>query len=324
MLRIDPGPPLMRLEADSAGEYRAISPGDSLRARDGTNLIKLRLTVSDVVAIGRITLRVNGEDSTGSLRITRLVDQDPAIFTYARSYQVDYDYTIDPNHGSLLFQVFTPDGREVGSFDIPIGATQVRLFYGKSLEIVPGVESPPTGTFTVKADFPMYLSQAPELFIDGAPQPGIIFTKPDQNRPLYWEAEFSTTLVAGEHVFTLKAGDLFSRDIRFVVTGNEIVATKVFSIPNPFSNETYIQYELNISAESITIDIYNVSGVLIRSLPVPRDQLEPARFPYANAVLWDGRDLAGDRVANGTYIYVMHIRRAGKTIDIKGKSVKLE
>jgi len=327
MLRIDPGPPLMRLEADSAGEYRVVSPGETMRARDGTNLIKLRLTVSDIVAIGRITLRVNGEDSTGSLRITRLVDQDPAIFTYARSYQVDYDYTIDPNDDNLLFQVFAPDGREVGSFEIPIRVAQVQLVYSnnnRTIEIVPGVESPPTGTFTVKADFPAYLPQAPELSIDGDPQPGIIFTTPDQNRPLHWEAAFVRTFVAGEHVFTVKAGDLFLRDIQFVVTGNEIFATNVFSIPNPFSSETYIQYELNISAESITIDIYNVSGVLIRSLPVPRDQLEPARFPYANAVLWDGRDLAGDRVANGTYIYVIHISRLGKTIDIKGKSVKLE
>jgi hypothetical protein len=324
MLRIDPGPPLMRLEADSAGEYRVVSPGETMRARDGTNLIKLRLTVSDVVAIGRITLRVNGEDSTGSLRIARLVDQDPAIFTYARSYQADYDYTIDPNDRSLLFQIFAPDGREVGSFEISIAAPQVQLFYNDyTFEIVPGVESPPAGTFIVRADFPVYLPQAPALSIDGAPQPDIIFA-PDQNLPMRWQAAFWRTLVAGEHVFTVKAGDLFSRDILFVVTGNEIVVTNVFNIPNPFSNETYIQYELNISAESITIDIYNVSGVLIRSLPVPRDQLEPARFPYANAVLWDGRDLAGDRVANGTYIYVIHISRSGKTIDIKGKSVKLE
>ena len=36
------------------------------------------------------------------------------------------------------------------------------------------------------------------------------------------------------------------------------------------------------------------------------------------------RDLAGDRVANGTYIYVLRVRRGAQTIDIKGKSVKLE
>jgi hypothetical protein len=328
MLKIDPGPPLMRLEADSAGEYRAVLPGDTLSARGGTNLLKLRLTVSDVVAIGRITLRVNGEDSTGSLRITRLADQDTTIFTYARSYQVDYDHMIDPNDGSLLFQIHAPDGREVGSFEIPIAASQVRLFYkndkSNQLEIVPGVEAPPVGIFVVTADFPAYLPQAPELLIDGDPQPGVIFTTPDQDRPLRWAAEFGKTFVAGEHVLTLKAGDLFSRDVPFVVTGNEIFVTNVISIPNPFSKETYIQYELNISAESITIDIYNVSGILIRALPVPRSQLQPARFPYANAVLWDGRDRAGDRVANGTYIYVIHVRRSGKTIDIKGKSVKLE
>jgi len=74
----------------------------------------------------------------------------------------------------------------------------------------------------------------------------------------------------------------------------------------------------------VTIDIYNVSGVLIRSLGPPPAGLGPASFARPHAVLWDGRDLAGDRVANGTYIYVIHITRAGKTIDIKEKSVKLE
>jgi len=323
MLKIDPGPPLMRLEADSAGEYRVVSSGDTMRARDGVNLIKLRLTVSDIVAIGRVTLRVNGEDSTGSLRIVPLVDADK---TYARSYRVDYDYTIDPNDDLLLFQVFSPDGREVGRFEIPI-VTSVRAFYNDfSYEIGAGAESPPSGTFIVTADFPAYLSGAPALLIDGIEQPDIVFTAGDPDRPMYWEAVFQLSgqkaLTSGLHVFTVSAGD-FSRAISFNVTVNDLVAS-AFSIPNPFSGETSIVYTINLAVESVTIDIYNVSGVLIRSLDPPPAGLGPASYARPHAVLWDGRDLAGDRVANGTYIYVIHISGAGKTIDIKEKSVKLE
>jgi len=319
MLKIDPGPPLMRLEADSAGEYRAVSSGDTMRARDGANLIKLRLTVSDIVAIGRITLRVNGDDSTGSLRIVPLVDADK---TYARSYRVDYDYTIDLNDDMLLFQVFSPDGREVGRFEIPI-ATSVRAFYGDfSYELGGGAESPPSGTFIVTADFPAYLSEAPVLSIDGVIQDGVVFASGGPNRPLFWTAVFQRTLTSGLHVFTVTVGD-FSRDISFNVTGDDLVAS-VFSLPNPFSRETSIVYSVNLAVESVSIDIYTVSGVLIRSLVPPPGGLGPASFARPHAVLWDGRDLAGDRVANGTYLYVIHIRRSGESIDLEGKSVKLE
>jgi hypothetical protein len=323
MLKIDPGPPLMRLEADSAGEYRVVSSGDTMRARDGANLIKLRLTVSDIVAIGRVTLRVNGEDSTGSLRIVPLVD---AGKTYARSYRVDYDYTIDPNDDMLLFQVFSPDGREVGRFEIPI-VTSVRAFYGDfSYELGGGAESPPSGTFIVTADFPSYLPEAPVLSIDGVIQDGVVFTAGGPNRPLYWKTEFQLSgqkaLTSGRHVFTVTAGD-FSRDISFNVTVSDLVWSS-YSIPNPFSRETSIVYSINLAVESVTIDIYNVSGVLIRSLVPPPGRLGPASFARPHAVLWDGRDLAGDRVANGTYIYVIRISRAGDTKDFKGKIVKLE
>jgi hypothetical protein len=319
MLKIDPGPPLMRLEADSAGEYRVVFPGDTMRARDGTNLIKLRLTVSDIVAIGRVTLSVNGEDSTGSLRIVPLVDADK---TYARSYQVDHDYTIDPNDYMLLFQVFSPDGREVGRFEIPI-LTSVRAFYGNlGYEIGAGAESPPSGIFIVTADFPVYLPEAPVLSIDGVIQEGIVFTAGGPDRPLFWKAEFQRTLTSGLHVFTLNAGD-FSRDISFNVTGNDLVAS-AFSLPNPFSRETNIVYSINLAVEAVTIDIYSVSGLLIRSLNTPPAGLGPASFAKPHAVLWDGRDLAGDRVANGTYLYVIHISRSGETKDIEGKIVKLE
>lgn len=320
MLRIDPGPPLMRLEADSAGVYTVVSPGDTLRARGGTNLIKLRLTVSDVVAIGPITLRVNGEDSTGSMRITPLVDADR---TFARSYRAEYDFEVDPNDESLLFQVFAPDGREVGRFDLPI-LSSVRLFYNDfSYEIGPDAESPPSGTFIVTAEFPSYLTAPPTLSIDGELRPDVVFAADDPARPLRWQATFQTTLESGLHTFTVHAGDDFSRDISFTVTGDDLVA-EALAIPNPFSHETNIVYSLNLAVESVTIDIYNVSGVLIRSLGAPPGGLGPATFARPHSVLWDGRDRAGDRVANGTYIYVIRIRRGDKDIDIEGKSVKLE
>jgi hypothetical protein len=317
LLRIDPGPPLLRLAADWGDGYRDISP-DSVRARNGANLIKLRLTASDVVAIGRITLQVNGQDWTDSMEVTPLVDPDR---TYARSYQADLDYTVDPAHELLVFKVFTPGGREAGLLELPI-VTRMRLLYNDYLEVLPNSEVPPTGTFHLTVDFPAYLSQEPVLLIDGIAQNDVHFSVPDAQDSLRWEAVFERTLPAGKCVMTVKTGE-FSQDIAFNVTGNKL-AVDAFSFPNPFSRETNIVYTLNLAVDAATIDIYNVSGVLVRSLELPPDKLNAAILPSPHSILWDGRDLAGDRVANGTYIYVIHIDRGGDSIDIKGKSVKLE
>ena len=317
MLKVDLGPPLIRLEADWGGGYQIISP-DTMRAHNGTNLVKLRLAASDIVAIGKITLQVNGEDRTSSLTVTPIVDTDK---TYSRSYTADFNYTIDPTDELLVFRVYTPTGSESGVVEIPI-VTTMRLFFNDYLEILPGVDAPPTGAFRLKVDFPAYLSQPPVLSIDGAVEDAIHFTVPDQRDSLHWEAAFERTFTPGVHILTLRTGG-FSRDFTFNVTGNDLVVNS-FSFPNPFSRETNIVYSLNVAAEDVTIDIYNVSGLRIRRLALPPDRLNPASLGRPHSVLWDGRDLAGDRVANGTYIYVLRVRRGAQTIDIKGKSVKLE
>lgn len=318
LLRIDPGPPLMRLEADWGGGYEPLA-SDTLQARNGTNEAHLRLDVSDVVAVGHPALTVNGVDWTDSLTVTPLVDADK---TYPRSYRADVRYTVDPRDELLVFKVFTPAGREAGVIELPI-VTTIRLFYN-SYEIVPPVESPPTGTFTLVVDFPCYLSAPPELSIDGLPQHDVLFTVADPaNHPLRWRAAFDRTLPSGTRVFTIRAGD-FSRDFVFDVTGNELVAN-AYNFPNPFATATNFIYTLNLPIDAGRIDIYSVSGVLVRRLELPPGELDAAsdnRHPHA--LLWDGRDRAGDEVANGTYIYVASFERGGRSIEIKGKAVKLE
>jgi flagellar hook assembly protein FlgD len=81
---------------------------------------------------------------------------------------------------------------------------------------------------------------------------------------------------------------------------------------------------LNLPADKGEISIYNVSGRLIRSIRVPADMLGAANYSAPNVVYWDGRDLAGDRVANGTYIVLLTIEREGRQKRLTSMSVKLE
>jgi hypothetical protein len=318
LLRIDAGPPLMRLQADWGQGFEPLA-ADTLRARNGTNDVTIRFIASDVVAIGKIEFWKDGADSTSALTITRLVDADK---TYARSYQADLQYTVSPKDELLAFKVFTPDGREAGVVEIPI-VTTIRLFYN-NYEIVPPVESPPTGTFRVAVDFPCYLTSPPVLSIDGLAQHDIVFSVTDpQRHPLRWEAVFDRTLPSGTRVFTVTAGD-FSRDFVFTVTGNELVAN-VYCFPNPFRLQTNMIYTLNLPVDAGTIWIYSVSGIRIRTIDIPSGNLDAAsdnRRPHA--MVWDGRDQAGDKVANGTYLYVVRFERGGQNLEFKGKVVKLE
>jgi len=317
MLRIDSGPPLMKLQGDWGEGWVEIAP-DSLRARNGTNEMILRFTASDVVAIGGVALEVDGVDWTDSLDIAPLTDPDK---TFPRAYRADLDYTIGLGTEMMSFRVFKPDSQTAGVLEIPI-ETRIRLFYNEYLEITPVVETPPTGTFRLTVDFPAYLTEPPVALLDGLRFDAAHFTVPDPQDSLHWEAGFSHTFASGRRVFTIQVGE-FTKDFEFNVTGNELVLD-AFNFPNPFSGGTNFVYTLNLPGDAGTIEIFNISGTRIRTFKLTRERLIASNFQSPHSVYWDGRDLAGDRVANGTYLYVIQVERNGSSRSMTGKCVKLE
>ena len=73
--------------------------------------------------------------------------------------------------------------------------------------------------------------------------------------------------------------------------------------PNPFNPETWIPYHLAGPAE-VTIRIYAMSGVLVRTLAVG---YQPAGiYQYrSRAAYWDGKNAVGESVASGVYFYTL-------------------
>lgn len=67
--------------------------------------------------------------------------------------------------------------------------------------------------------------------------------------------------------------------------------------PNPFSNETKIQFSLSES-ENVNLDVYNNEGKLVRRL-IAGNKILSGKF----TVVWDGRDGYGNDLANGIYYY---------------------
>lgn len=72
------------------------------------------------------------------------------------------------------------------------------------------------------------------------------------------------------------------------------------NFPNPFNGETVIRYQVPHEAE-IVLEIYNMSGQLIRSL------VDETQGPGFYSVTWDSRDEFGAEVASGTYLYRLRV-----------------
>ena len=73
--------------------------------------------------------------------------------------------------------------------------------------------------------------------------------------------------------------------------------------PNPFNPETWIPYQLSEATE-VKIDIYNISGHLVRSLDLGWQPTGSYMTP-SSAAYWDGRNAIGERVASGIYFYTL-------------------
>jgi len=73
--------------------------------------------------------------------------------------------------------------------------------------------------------------------------------------------------------------------------------------PNPFNPETWIPYTLTDGSD-VTIQIYNVAGILIRTLDL--GYKDAGYYLERNkAAYWDGRNELGEQIASGVYFYVM-------------------
>ena len=75
------------------------------------------------------------------------------------------------------------------------------------------------------------------------------------------------------------------------------------NFPNPFNPETWIPYQLSKATE-VKIDIYDISGHLVRSLDLGWQPVGAYMMP-SSAAYWDGKNAVGERVASGIYFYTL-------------------
>ena len=137
------------------------------------------------------------------------------------------------------------------------------------------------------------------------------------------EYPLSPGFAPGPHTVMIKAFDNLglstSDTLRFEIVEEGLYdVSDVFNLPNPFSKSTNFIFQVTNPAEA-RLAVFTVSGIRIWERRI--DALEGF-----NSIYWDGRDSAGDRIANGTYLYVLEVDFKDsfhRTETVRGKVVLL-
>jgi hypothetical protein len=116
-------------------------------------------------------------------------------------------------------------------------------------------------------------------------------------------------LTEGEYSLTVRAWDVFNNPTDKIITfrvadSEDVMLSNVFNYPNPMNNRTRFMFEHNQPGNQldISVRIYTLSGR-------PVAQIDESRvFPTSQgSVEWFGFDNDNDRLATGTYLYVIKV-----------------
>jgi hypothetical protein len=101
-------------------------------------------------------------------------------------------------------------------------------------------------------------------------------------------------------------------DLNFDILGTpkkgELLLSKVYPFPNPFSEGTHFTMFVSDIPANITITVYSLLGAKVIELPE-----FPAEESFI-AIPWDGKSESGNTLANGAYFYHVKAEKDGKNV----------
>jgi hypothetical protein len=116
----------------------------------------------------------------------------------------------------------------------------------------------------------------------------------------------------GSHTLLLKAWDTHnnsatSQTVFNIMTGSGLQLSNVFNYPNPATTSTLFTFQHNqLTPIDVTIKVYTVAGRVTQSLSVPNVSGRFVKIP------WDLRDMDGDVMANGVYLYKIIVKTSDR------------
>jgi hypothetical protein len=152
------------------------------------------------------------------------------------------------------------------------------------------------------------------IYLDGRrmsfSQPGVLTMHSSDDSQVRGVVLFQPTLEDGMHDLIIEFDDVSHNStierIRFLVE-SDLAVRDALNYPNPFSENTEFRFSLSQQAK-IQIKVFTVAGRLIQTI-------DAGSFPVGyNKIFWDGRDVSGDFLANGVYLYKISAITEGETV----------
>jgi len=119
-------------------------------------------------------------------------------------------------------------------------------------------------------------------------------------------------LTEGTHTLTLKVWDIYnnssSKTLSFeVASSSDLVLENVVNYPNPFTTYTefMFQHNQNCSALDVDIQIFTVSGKLVKTI---QNTVIPQHQGGSESLSWNGKDEFGDKLGRGVYVYKLKVK----------------
>ena len=122
----------------------------------------------------------------------------------------------------------------------------------------------------------------------------------------------------GEHHVSFRVWDIYNNSTTVsldfnVVKSTTLIARNAYNAPNPMTSYTNFYFEHNQKGDlDITINIYNVSGQLVKTIKESKYGTSTRIDP----ITWDGTSDNGAPLANGVYIYNMVVTSSNNEKEI--------
>ncbi|MBI2427907.1 MAG: hypothetical protein HYV29_03780, partial [Ignavibacteriales bacterium] len=314
------------LSADSVLE------GESIQY--STRIYNLSAVAAESVVV-RLSTTQSGLATIMKEEIVPLIAaQDSILFTYTydsrgrrgnRAFvvEVDPDNTeieVNENNNSVTVPFFVLsdsikprlqiafDGMQIVNGDYVSQRPEIRVLYSDNNPA--SLLQADTSNFTIK------LNGRRESFTSGTAE--LVNTSTPGRAEIRW----TPTLDDGDNFIEIYALDIagnISDTMNVVVkVASEFRLLDVYTIPNPFNRSTHFTFNLAgpVMPEEVIIKVYTVAGRLIHEIR------HPAIIGF-NKIYWDGRDMDGDEIGNGVYLYRVVVTHEEKQATATQKLVKM-
>jgi peptidase C25-like protein/flagellar hook capping protein FlgD len=312
------GDPALRIDI-SQGTWSALtvngSPwpaGQPLVAQSFTDTLSVHATVEDDVDISSIGVLEAPPSGSPSPLPSSLITVTPPSPTQegVQPYQVQVRTPLRLGTYDVRLEATDWTGRPA-SLDLPV-VFQTN-FDADGTPVGNGETVDPNAVIGITVSSPVPLAASNfQVKLDGTVLPSIVPT----GGPNQWQLKVTGPWSAGTHQVELTTSDPNAscvpgpcplvRGLSFQSAGpgGKLSLEQVYFYPNPVeADEGALVYKLNQNATGAQVSIYSLSGRRVR-----RDT-SPTRAGL-NSYRWDLRDEAGDRVANGVYLFVLRLEGA--------------